>query len=615
MINRNTVLLLCLSAGLAGAQSDYDAGSCFAREQKGQGTGAIQNMDPEAMIPGYTANPPESGYYGGVQAGAAPGLENAGAEALHNTDAGNTVTDVIKNRPPDRPDLDAPFISNGLTVRDNAETITGGTDVPCKDVTLDKTDITTRYCERSPAAALACTRTAKITWKATDGWETQRITIPPDRFTYSYGGNGIDTAFVSPVTGTVQSAVLDVWVGGNRYLWNTRLTLLNSPVLMTNIAQFTLNNAPGYVLKEGVTVKSLRGCPADNTNCNGALIEGMYRQFTQEKSATLTLVMVVTVKVKTVEPQIEWVEHCPFDKSQEVKLSTQCTEAGGTRTVEYGGKKYPVYSDCWQYTDTYVSQDADNGSCVALMKDPACTLAKTTCTEQSGAACLREQAVFSCEKKVSAAGQLCGMDLVCTDGKCDEINSGGVNDFQHAVSALAAVAAAGEDVAALNDEMNIRAFTGQGQSCRKAAAGFSNCCKNSGWGNDTGLAGCDSEEKAIGKAKDRKLAVYVGTYCSKKVLGVCLQKKEGYCVFDSKLAKIVQEQGRRWQLGIGFGSGNNPDCRGITIDELQAIDFERLNFADFYEDMESGTDIPADQELIDRVKEQISSHVQRGTQP
>ncbi|MCU6222961.1 conjugal transfer protein TraN [Morganella morganii] len=522
MINRNTVLLLCLFAGFAGAQSDYDAGSRFAREQKGQGTGAIQTMKPEEMIPGYTANPPESGYYGGVQAGAASGLESAGAEALHNTDAGNTVIDVIKNRPPDRPDLDAPFISNGLTVRDNAETIPGGTDVPCKDVTLDKTDITTRYCERSPEAALACTRTAKIARKAADAWETQRITIPPDRFTYSYGGNGIDTAFVSPVTGTVQSAVLDVWVGGNRYLWNTRLTLLNSPVLMTNTAQFTLNNAPGYALKEGVTVKSLRGCPADNTNCNGALIEGMYRQFTQEKSATLTLVMVVTVKVKTVEPQIEWVENCPFDKSQEVKLSTQCTEAGGTKTVEYGGKKYPVYSDCWQYTDTYVSQDADNGSCDALMNDPACTLAKTTCTEQSGAACLREQAVFSCEKKVSAAGQLCGMDLVCTDGKCDEINSGGVNDFQHAVSALAAVAAAGEDVAVLNDEMNIRAFTGQGQSCRKAAAGFSNCCKNSGWGNDTGLAGCDSEEKAIGKAKDRKLAVYVGTYCSNKVLGVCL---------------------------------------------------------------------------------------------
>ncbi|HDU8655901.1 TPA: type-F conjugative transfer system mating-pair stabilization protein TraN [Morganella morganii subsp. morganii] len=607
--------LLCAIVFPVTVFGDYDAGSRFAHEQKGKGTGTMQNMKPEEMIPGYTANPPEGGYYGGVQAGAASGLESAGADALHKTEAGNTVTDVIKNRPPDRPDLDAPFISNGLTVHDNAETVTGGTSVPCKDVTLDKTDITTHYCERSPAAELACTRTAKIAWKAADAWETQRITIPPDRFTYSYGGNGIDAAFVSPVTGTVQSATLDVWVGSNRFLWNTRLTLLNSPVTMQNTASFTLNKANGFALAEGQTVRTPRGCPADNTNCNGALIERVYTQFTREKTSTLTLRMMVTVKVKTVEPYIEWVENCPFDKSQEVKLSTQCTEAGGTRTVEYGGKQYPVYSDCWQYTDNYITQDADNGSCDALMKDPACTLAKTTCTEQSGAACLREQAVFSCEKKVSAAGQLCGMDLVCTDGKCDEINSGGVNDFQQAVSALAAVAAAGEDVAALNDDINVRAFTGQGQSCRKAAAGFSNCCKNSGWGNDVGLAGCDSEEKAIGKAKDRKLAVYVGTDCSKKVLGVCLQKKEGYCVFDSKLAKIVQEQGRSWQLGIGFGSGNNPDCRGITIEELQAIDFGRLNFADFYEDMENGTDIPSDQALIDRVKEQISNHLQQGTQP
>ncbi|HIH4849222.1 TPA: type-F conjugative transfer system mating-pair stabilization protein TraN [Morganella morganii] len=606
MINRNTVLLLCLSAGLAGAQSDYDAGSRFAHEQKGQGTGAIQNMDPEAMIPGYTANPPEGGYYGGVQAGAAPGLENAGAEALHNTDAGNTVIDVIKNRPPDRPDLDAPFISNGLTVRDNAETITGGTDVPCKDVTLDKTDITTHYCERSPAVQLACTRKAVVnfkekivtttetkTWAFGDGGRNpDHYSRSGDNFTYVFPYEGrITGAIWASRKGVGRAATVTSYLFGTSVTYNTRnaATAAFYPVKrdFRQGEHFVVTHPGSYGSVQSITSYPLR----------------------------ITLTIEVDKKEVTYEPYIEWVENCPFDKSQEVKLSTQCTEAGGTRTVEYGGKQYPVYSDCWQYTDTYISQEADNGSCDALMNDPACTLAKTTCTEQSGAACLREQAVFSCEKKISAAGQLCGMDLVCTSGECDQINSGSVNDFQHAVSALAAVAAAGEDVAALNDEMDIRAFTGQGQSCRKAAAGFSNCCKNSGWGNDVGLAGCDSEEKAIGKAKDRKLAVYVGTYCSNKVLGVCLQKKEGYCVFDSKLAKIVQEQGRSWQLGIGFGSGNNPDCRGITIDELQAIDFDRLNFADFYEDMESGTDIPADQELIDRVKEQISSNVQRGTQP
>lgn len=616
MINPKAGFVLCLAAGVAVAQSDYDAGSRFAHGVKGQGTGVMQSLKPEEIIPGYTAEPPESGYYGGVQAGAASGLENAGAGALHKTEAGNTVMEVIKNRPPDKPDLDAPFISNGLTIRDNAETITGGTSVPCKDVALDKTEITTHYCERSPAAQLACTRTAKITWKTADGWEMQNITVPPDSFRYSAGSNGLDIGFISPVSGEVQSATLVVWTKYNTYLWNIHISgFLNSTFQLQNSETKTLNGARGIVLTSGALVKSNRGCLGnDGKVCNGNIIDVVLKQFTQGNASTLTLRMVVNARVKTVEPYIEWVENCPFDKSQEVKLSTQCTEAGSTKTVEYGGKKYPVHSDCWQYTDQYISQSADNGTCDSLMKNPACTLAKTTCTEQSGTACLREQAVFSCEKKISASGQLCGMDLVCTSGECDSINKDNVNDFQKAVSSLAALAAAGQDVAALNDDIDVRAFTGQGQSCRKSAAGFSNCCKGSGWGSDIGLAGCDSEEKAIGKAKSRKLTIYTGTYCSKKVLGVCLQKKEGYCVFDSKLARIVQEQGRGGQLGIGFGSGSSPDCRGITVSELQSLRFDDMNFSDFYEDMENGSDIPADNELIERVKTQISNHMQ-GVQP
>lgn len=39
------------------------------------------------------------------------------------------------------------------------------------------------------------------------------------------------------------------------------------------------------------------------------------------------------------------------------------------------------------------------------------------------------------------------------------------------------------------------------------------------------------------------------TYCSKKFLGVCLTKRKAYCCFESKLARILQEQGRR-QLGV-----------------------------------------------------------------
>ena len=60
-----------------------------------------------------------------------------------------------------------------------------------------------------------------------------------------------------------------------------------------------------------------------------------------------------------------------------------------------------------------------------------------------------------------------------------------------------------------------------------------------------------------------------------------VQRKAGYCVFDNKLARIIQYQGRSGQLGIGFGGASSPDCRGITVDELQKIDFNAMDYSDF----------------------------------
>ncbi|HHL7615801.1 TPA: conjugal transfer protein TraN [Escherichia coli] len=208
---------------------------------------------------------------------------------------------------------------------------------------------------------------------------------------------------------------------------------------------------------------------------------------------------------------------------------------------------------------------------------------------------------------------VCGGDVFCLDGECDKAQSGQSNDFAEAVSQLAALAAAGKDVAALNG-VDVRAFTGQAKFCKKAAAGYSNCCKDSGWGQDIGLAKCSSDEKALAKAKSNKLTVSVGEFCSKKVLGVCLEKKRSYCQFDSKLAQIVQQQGRNGQLRISFGSAKHPDCRGITVDELQKIQFNRLDFTNFYEDLMNNQKIPDSGVLTQKVKEQIADQLKQAGQ-
>ncbi|ENE4759278.1 conjugal transfer protein TraN, partial [Escherichia coli] len=133
---------------------------------------------------------------------------------------------------------------------------------------------------------------------------------------------------------------------------------------------------------------------------------------------------------------------------------------------------------CWAYRDTYVTQSADKGTCQTYTDNPACTLVSHQCAFYSEeGACLHEYATYSCESKTSGKVMVCGGDVFCLDGECDKAQSGKSNDFAEAVSQLAALAAAGKDVAALNG-VDVRAFTGQAKFCKKAAAGYSNCCKD-----------------------------------------------------------------------------------------------------------------------------------------
>ncbi|ASG52639.1 conjugal transfer protein TraN (plasmid) [Escherichia coli] len=371
---------------------------------------------------------------------------------------------------------------------------------------------------------------------------------------------------------------------------------------------FTLSGAPGLNITEGQVLTG-SGCTANGNCISGGNGDWQVYQSLASGKSTFTLTMYVRVSEKEWVPRVEWSESCPFSKTEGAMTGSQCVEPGETRTVVVGGKTYSIHQDCWKWQDTYLTQTETEGTCGEFIKNPACTVTRSECADTVDGFCVSQQVTYSCERKKEGNGQICGGEFFCKDGSCAQAQTGTSNMFGQAVSALAAVAAAGEDVAALNG-VDVRAFTGEAQHCKKMAVGFNNCCKDSGWGQDVGLSSCSSEEKALGKAKDKKLTVYVGEYCSKKVLGVCLEKKRGYCVFDSKLARIVQEQGRRDQLGVGFGKGKSPDCRGITVDELQRLDFGVMNFSDFYDDLNAGSEIPEDQALLKKAQDIIAEKMQ-----
>ncbi|MGG6196542.1 conjugal transfer protein TraN [Pantoea allii] len=311
----------------------------------------------------------------------------------------------------------------------------------------------------------------------------------------------------------------------------------------------------------------------------------------------------------TTSSRVVWTESCPFDKSTATSSAgSQCVDPGGNRTITQNGRDYTQYSDCWQYSDAYVVPVNSTGNCDQLINNRNCTLAGRSCSQSEAGACMYENDTYQCQTVYQSEGQLCGGQYFCRTGDCSETDGAGDNGFDMSVSKLAGLASAGDDVKN-GSQIDIRAFTGQAMSCRKAVAGFSNCCVDTGWGNNAGLAHCNSEEMAIGKAKAKKVTVYVGDKCDHAVLGVCVQKSQVYCVFGSKLSRIIQEQGRRDQLHIDFGSGDSPNCRGITVPELQSISFDRINFQDFYSDLMANQKIPNASVMIQQAKDRIAAQV------
>lgn len=75
--------------------------------------------------------------------------------------------------------------------------------------------------------------------------------------------------------------------------------------------------------------------------------------------------------------------------------------------------------------------------------------------------------------------------------------------------------------------------------------------------------------------------------------------RETRCGFDAD-----SEAGQR-RLAL------NPNCRGITVPELQSIDFDLINFSDFYEDLMKNQKIPNTDTMVKQVKDRIAAQVQQ----
>ena len=244
-----------------------------------------------------------------------------------------------------------------------------------------------------------------------------------------------------------------------------------------------------------------------------------------------------------------------------------CSQGPATRLIN----DHQVSRPCWQKTLSYQCSYPVDQDCAAL-KSKGCVQIHSQCHHKIGHACVLYTQTYQCtdRKPGEQITQFKGDIPWCLDGHCTEPGDAPNQDMADSLSKLMIFKEMQKNV------KDLSLFKGEAMSCDRLCLSFKDCCHKSGWG--LGISGCTEQDKELGLRREKKQCVYVGTYCADKVLGQCVRKRSTSCCFSSKLARLIQEQGRL-QLGLTFGEAEHPQCQGFTVDQLTRLDFEKIDLS------------------------------------
>jgi conjugal transfer mating pair stabilization protein TraN len=206
--------------------------------------------------------------------------------------------------------------------------------------------------------------------------------------------------------------------------------------------------------------------------------------------------------------------------------------------------------------------------------------------------------------------ELAPSSLGCVDGACDKTRAEVSDSLNEGMVRLGALSESAKEVSDKQiNKGNPSIFKGDNYTCRIAVAHVGNCC-----GGRARFLKCSSEEKALALAIDEGRADKLGAggkFCAVRKFGICMEEKESWCVFPTKLGGIIQHQGRFQQLGIDFGAArsrhNDPNCRGITPEELARINFKTIDMSALVADYKNRTKLPS----MSNQAQQNQSHIER----
>ncbi|MCK7553317.1 conjugal transfer protein TraN [Marinobacter goseongensis] len=268
-----------------------------------------------------------------------------------------------------------------------------------------------------------------------------------------------------------------------------------------------------------------------------------------------------------------------------------------------------------------------------------CNLASINCiTEKDtpfGKQCVEEELVYECRvpgsqktKDVTRTELICGTDddIYCVDGSCFNQVEESNPDFGKAAAMLSAVQAIATHMECSDpeDPKTCRVFEGEELACRKGHNGFQalwDCCDIGSGENkiksddyiksivEAGanfsvamfkdgvntffdaakgiiqfLVPCNKDEMKLATTSTVDARVYLGRRCGAKAgsgpFKFCIRRDSHYCSWESPLGRIIMEQANP-QFGRSFGGPGYGNCRGLTINEIQTLDWNGLDLSEW----------------------------------
>ncbi|MCG6268467.1 conjugal transfer protein TraN [Vibrio furnissii] len=372
------------------------------------------------------------------------------------------------------------------------------------------------------------------------------------------------------------------------------------------------------MLKYGNTTKSSNNQPVSfNFNkkiTNNKVTGGTFYNASDSGKVCPTF----TATYEYLVPKLEWKPTCNTQIMTQYNCSVAneaCSVGQGTRTIS--GEVYT--QSCWEKTQNWTCPVED--TCKLLPRKPVdissmkegdtyCETSKSKCILNVNGVCLQTQNEESCSTKLPDDLDLnCDLDLPCNGTQEERDNNPNckLDNYYTGTSMSTAITKLSilNEIGGHFDPDTLRFFSGESMACDKGILGAFNCCTDSGWANDVGAHSCSTEEKDLAIAKNKNMAIEVGTYCAEKTaLGVCIRKKTSYCVYNSEISKITMSSAQS-QLGKSFGAAKSPDCTGLTEKQITDLNWEVIDWSPVVGDVT--VTIPSIDALKDKVNDTVTS--------